>query len=161
MIRNQNIWLCTVLFPCPPLSSMASTQPTPQPPNPTTDSEETPPTTNQQTVDPLTTSDRPAATDSGDTVTAPTTSEIATDLPIQRPSEPNDIGLIIGIVVIVIVVIVSVVTVLVIIAVLFKRHGNMMLNKKQALSNPTYSIKGQCITIQYYHYMFNSMFIIY
>jgi hypothetical protein len=36
---------------------MATTQPTPQPPNPTTDSEETPPTTNQHTqepVDPLT-----------------------------------------------------------------------------------------------------------
>ena len=102
---------------------MATTQPTPQPPNPTTDR-------------------------TGTELTVPTTSETATDLPIlRRPSEPTDIGLIIGIVVIVIVVIVSVVTVLVIIAVLFKRRGNMVLNKKRGLSNPVYSIKGQCSTI--------------
>ena len=32
---------------------MATTQPTPQPPNPTTDNEETPPTTNQRTQEPV------------------------------------------------------------------------------------------------------------
>ena len=118
---------------------MATTQPTPQPPNPTINQQ------TQEPVDPLTTNDRPA-TESGDIVTEPTTSETATDQPILSSSEPTDIGLIIGIVVIVIVVIVSVVTVVVIIAVLFKRRGSMVLNKKRALSNPVYSIKGQCIT---------------
>ena len=126
---------------------MATTQPTP-PPNPTTDREETPPTTNQQTqeqVDLLTTSDRPATESkgTGTELRVPVTSETTADLPILRPGESTDIGLIAGIVTTVTVVIVSVVTVLVIIAVLFKRRGNMVLNKRRALSNPVYSIKGQ------------------
>ena len=132
----------------------------PQTPNPTTDSEETPPTTNQQTQEPMDpqtiTADSTNGNTNGDVQSTdfegtdtefrvPTTSETATDLPILRPSEPTDIGLIIGIVIIVIVVIVSVVTMLVIIAVLFKRCGNniMVLNKKRELSNPMYGIKGQ------------------
>ena len=126
---------------------MATIQPTPLPTNSITDGEGTPPTTNQQTqepVDSLTTSDRPA-TDPEGTVTehelrVPTTSEAATDLPIMRTS---DIGLIVRIVIIVIVVIAAVVSVVVIIAVLFKRRGKMVLDKKRALSNPVYSSKGQ------------------
>ena len=120
---------------------MATTQPTPQPPNPTTDSEETPPTTNQQTqepVDPLTT-DSTNSNTNGDIQA--TDSERA-DLPIQ--SSQSDIGLIIGIVVIVIVTVVvaSVVTV-VVIAVLFKRRGSVVVRKTEALANPVYDNNDQ------------------
>ena len=139
----------TATFSCPSLPSTATTQPTPPPPNPTTESEETPPTTNQQTqepVDPLTTSDRPATDFEGATGAepkVPTASETATDLPILSPSESNDVGLVIGIVVVILVVIALAVTVVVIIAILLKRRGNIGLNKTRALSNPTYSAKGQ------------------
>ena len=110
---------------------MATTQRTP-PPNLTT---------SEQSIDPVSTS---ASTD-GTELRVPTTSEAATDQPILSSSRSTNIGLITGIVIIVIVVIAAAVTVVVIIAVLFKRHGNnMVLNKKRALSNPTYSIKGQC-----------------
>ena len=134
---------------------MATTQPTPQPSNPTT---ETPLTTNQQTqepVDPLTidstngnTNGDIQTTDSeeaaGTELRVPTTSETPTDLPIQS-SQSADIGLIIGIVVIVIVtvVVVSVVTVVVIIAVLFKRRGSVVVKKTEALANPVYDNNGQ------------------
>ena len=127
---------------------MATTQPTPQPPNPTTDSEETPPTTNQQTqepVDPLTTDSTNGnvngdiqATDSegaaGTELRVPTTSETATDLPIQSSqSESTNISLIIGIVVISVIVTVPVVTVVIIIAIMLKkRHG-----KSTAIAVPT------------------------
>ena len=154
---------------------MATTQPTPQPPNPTTDSEETPPTTNQQTQEPTdpptttdrpvtdaegtdaeprmrtTTNDRPAITTvtegaAGTELRVPTTSETATDLRSQ--GGPSDIGLIIGIVVVVMVVIALVVTVVIVIAVLFKKRGNTVrLNKKRALSNPMYSAQGQPVII--------------
>ena len=132
---------------------MATTQPTPQPPNPTTDSEETPPTTNQQTQEPVDTPTTDStngntiqATDSegatGTELRVPTTSETATDLRSQ--GGPSNIGLIIGIVVVVMVVVALVITVVVIVAVLFKKRGNIMpLNKKRALSNPIYSAKGQ------------------
>ena len=57
-------------FSCPQPPSMATTQPTPQPPNPTTDSEETPPTTNQQTQEPFnpltTNGQKPTSSDSTD-----------------------------------------------------------------------------------------------
>ena len=103
---------------------MATTQPTPQPPNPTTDSEETPPTTNQQTQEPtdpptMLTGDRPA------------TSETATDLSsIQSSqSEPPNIGLIIGSAAAGLVVIISILTVVIFVAVLLKKHGKT--NKKE------------------------------
>ena len=97
-IINILLFLLTATFSCPPLPSMATTQPTPQPPNPTTDSEETPPTTNQQTqepTDPPTTDSTSGntngdiqATDSegaaGTELRLPTTSETATDLPIPE-----------------------------------------------------------------------------
>ena len=135
---------------------MATTQPN-FPPNPTT---------GEQPVDPLITSTCISTSDSNDggvqiqSVTdsdiagtelrVPTTSETATDLPILSSSESTDIGLIIGIVVIVIVVIASVVTAVVIIAVLFKRHGNVVVRKTGALANPAYGTKGQCSTKYFY-----------
>ena len=107
-------------------------------------------------MDPLSTNDRPA-TDPERTDTelrVPTTSETATDpRSILRPSESTDIGLIIGIVVIVIVVIAAVVTMIVIMAILFKRRGKMVLDKKRALSNPVYSSKGQCTTHRTMYYL--------
>ena len=119
---------------------MATTQPTPQPPNPTTDSEETPPTTNQQTQEPV----NPLITEeaTGTELRVPTTSETATDLPIQSShSGSTDIGLIIGIVVVVIVVI-ALVFILINFAVLFKRCGNVVMRKTGALANPVYGNKG-------------------
>ena len=102
---------------------MATTQPIPQPPNPTTDSEETPPTTNQQTpepVDPLT-----AEGTTGTELRVPITSETATDLPIlSSQSGSTDIGLIIGSAVAgIVVIIISILTIVIIVAVLLKKHG--------------------------------------
>jgi hypothetical protein len=113
---------------------MATTQPTPQPPNPTTDSEETPPTTNQQTqepTDPLTTDSIGdiQATDSegaGTELRVPTTSETATDLPIQSSqSEPPDIGLIIGSAAagVVVTVLILTLTIVIFVAILLKKHS--------------------------------------
>ena len=97
---------------------MATTQPTP-PSNPTTNSEETTTTTTQQTQEPEDTSEG--------IETELSVSEIATDLPILGPSEPTDIGLIIGIVMVVIVVIALVTAVMVIIiAVLVKKRSEKM-----------------------------------
>ena len=120
---------------------MATPQPTTQP-NPTTDNEETPPTTTQQPqepVDPQTTTlmngntngeiQTQSVTDSIGTGTeprVPTTSETATDLPILNPSEPIDIGLTIGVAVSVIIVVLLLTLTVVIIAVLFKKHGKTM-----------------------------------
>ena len=122
---------------------MATTQPTPQPPNPTTDSEETPPTTNQQTleaVDPLTTNDSPATDSEGIgtelRVTVPTTSETATDLPaILRPSEPTDIGLTIGPATAGVVVVMLTLTVVIIIAVLLKKHRKTKKKEGYSVKN--------------------------
>ena len=109
---------------------MATTQPTPQPPNPTTDSEETPPTTNQQTQEPV----GPFEGATGTELRVPTTSETATDLPILNSrSGPTNIGLIIGILVIIVIVTVSVVTVVVIIAILLKKRNK----KSTAITVPT------------------------
>ena len=84
----------------------------------------------------------------------PTISEAATDpRPVLRPREPTDIGLIIGIMIIIIVVITAVVTVIIIMAVLFKRRGEMVLDKKRALSNPVYSSNGQSTTYCTVHYL--------
>jgi hypothetical protein len=111
---------------------MATTQPTPQPPNPTTHSEETPPTTNQQTqepTDPLTTDSIGdiQATDSegaGTELRVPTTSETVTDLPIQSfQSGSINIGLIIGSAAAGVVVIISILTVVIFVAVLLKKHS--------------------------------------
>ena len=111
---------------------MATTQPTALPSNPTTDSEETPPTTSQQTqesVDTLTTNDSPA-TDSEGTDTefrVPVTSETSIDLPaILRPSEPSNIGLIVGSATAGMVVIILILTVVIIVAVLHKKYGKAM-----------------------------------
>ena len=131
---------------------MATTQPTP-PPNPTIDNEKTLlHTTNQRPKEPV----DPQTTDSADENTQsqpstdykgtgteprlPTTSEIATDLPILRP-KPTDIGLIVGIVVIVIVVIAAAVTVVVIIAVLLKKHhGKMTTVAVPTTANQAYGL---------------------
>ena len=124
--------LCyAVAFLCPSRTLIATTHPTPPPPNPTTGREETPPTTNQQTqepVDPLTTSDGPATDSEGITGTelkVPTTSETATDLPILSPSESTDVGLIniIGSVTAgIVVIILTLIIVMIAIAVLLKKH---------------------------------------
>ena len=123
---------------------MATTQPTPQPPNPTSDSEETPPTTNQQTqepVDPLTTNDSPAVTDSEGIgtelgVTVPTTSETATDLPaVLRPNEPTDIVLIIGPATAGVAVIILTLTVVIVVAVLLKKHRKMKKKEGYSVKN--------------------------
>ena len=124
---------------------MATTQPTPQPPNPTTDSEETPPTTNQQTqepTDPPTTDSTSGntngdiqATDSegaaGTELRVPTTSETstATDLPILSSSGSTNIGLIIGSAAAGIAVLISILTIVIIVSVLLKKHGK--INKKE------------------------------
>ena len=117
---------------------MATTQPTPQPSNPTT---ETPPTTNQQTqepVGPLTTDSTNGntngdiqATDSegatGSELRVPTTSETAADLPIQSSQSGSpDIGLIIGLAAtgVVLMVIISILTVVIVVAVLLKKREN-------------------------------------
>ena len=100
---------------------MATTQPTP-PPNPTTNSEETPSTTTQQPqepVDPQTTNDSPATDSQATELRVPITSETATDLLIL--SESTNIGLIVGIVVIVTVVIIVTLTVLIIVTVLLNK----------------------------------------
>ena len=110
---------------------MATTQPTPQPPNPTTDSEDTPPTTNP--VNPLTTDSTNGdiqATDSEGTGTelrVPTTSETATDLRSQGGS--SNIGLIIGSAAAGVAVLTSILVIVIIIAVLLKKHGEK--NKKE------------------------------
>ena len=107
-------------------------------------------------MDPLSTNDRPATyPERTDTeLRVPITSKAATDpRPVLIPSESTDIGLIIGIVIIVIVVIAAVVTVIVIMAVLFKRRGKMVLDKKRALSNPVYSSKGQSTTHRTMYYL--------
>ena len=117
---------------------MTTTQPTPQPPNPTTESEDTPPTTNQHTQEPV----GPLITDSTNGIQAtdsegatgtelriPTTSETATDLRSQGGS--SNIGLITGIVVIVIVTM-SVVMVIIIAIPLKKYH-----EKSTAITIPT------------------------
>ena len=110
---------------------MATPQPTTLP-NPTTDNEETPPTTTQQPhepVDPQTTTinsntnGRIQTDPAGTELRVPTTSETSTDLPILSPSKQIDIRSTIGIAVAVIVVIILTITVVVIIVVLFKKHG--------------------------------------
>ena len=72
----------------------------------------------------------------------PTTSETATDLPIQSSqSEPTDICLIIGIVVITVIVMVSVVTVVVIIALLLKkRHVKFTTIPVPVAANQAYGL---------------------
>jgi hypothetical protein len=111
---------------------MATTQPTPEPANPTTDSEETPPTTNQQTqepTDPLTTDSIGdiQATDSegaGTELRVPTTSETATDLPIQSSQSGSiNIGLIIGSAAagVVVTVLILTLTVVIFVAILLKK----------------------------------------
>ena len=98
---------------------MATTLPTP-PPNPTTDSGETPPTTSQQTQEPV----DPSEGTGTELRVVPTTSETATDLPaILRPNEPTDIGLIIGSTTAGVVVIILTLTVVIVVAILFKKHG--------------------------------------
>ena len=120
------------------------------------------PPSSEQTVNPLTVAvSTSVSTNGGIQIQPATDSEVAdtelripttaTDLSILR-SKPTDIGLIIGIVVIVIVVIVSAVTVVVIIAVLFKRHGNMVVIKPGALANPAYGTRGQCKRSYFYVY---------
>ena len=139
---------------------MATTQPTP-PPNPTTSEQPIDPVDSHTTASMNDATDEDVqiqpATDPEETVTeliVPTTSEVATDpRPILRPREPTDIGLIIGIVIIIIVVIAAIVTVIIIMAVLFKRRGKMVLDKKRALSNPVYSSKGQSTTYYTVHYL--------
>jgi hypothetical protein len=77
-MNNFNVLLIVlfvVTFSCPPLPSMATTQPTPQPPNPTTDSEETPPTTNQQTQEPI------------DPLTTTSTDSETSSSPLNRPTD--------------------------------------------------------------------------
>ena len=119
---------------------MATTQPTP-PPNLATDSEETPPITNQQTqepVDPLTTRDSPGIDSEGIGtelgVTVPTTSETATDQPaILRPSEPS---LIVGSATAVIVVIIlTILTVVIVVAVLLKKHEKTKKKEGYSVKN--------------------------
>ena len=131
---------------------MATIQPTP-PPNPTT---------SEQPIDPfITTASANDGTTDGDVqiqpatdpeglvteLRVPTTSKTAADRrSVLRPSDPTDIGLIIGIVIMVIVVIAAVVIVVVIIAILFKRRGNVVVRKTGALANPAYGTKGQYST---------------
>ena len=67
---------------------MATIQPTPLPTNSITDGEGTPPTTNQQTQEPVDPSEGTTGTAK---LTAPATSEAATDLLILGPSESTDI----------------------------------------------------------------------
>ena len=112
---------------------MATTQPTPQPPNPTTDSEETPPTTNQQTQEPADLSEGTTGTE----LRVPTTSETATDLRSQ--GGPSNIGLIIGMVVIVIVSM-SVVMVIIIAIPLKKCHIKSTATAVPTAANQAYGL---------------------
>ena len=132
--------------PSPPLNGYNPAAAYPQPPNPTTDNEETPPTTSQQTQEPVRdpqttktassngnteedTSTQPGSSEgidnTGTELKVPVTSETATDLPaILRPNEPTDIGLIIGLATVVIVVIIlTILTVVIVVAILSKKHG--------------------------------------
>ena len=107
-----------VTYSCSSLPPMATTQPIPQPPS-TMTSEETPPTTNQQTQEPV----DPSEGTGTELRVVPTTSETATDLPaILRPNEPTDIGLIIGSATAGIVVMILAVTVVIVVVVLLKKH---------------------------------------
>ena len=109
---------------------MATAQPTPLPSNPTTDGEETPPTTNQQTQEPVDPSEGATGTAK---LTAPATSETATDLLILGPSESTDIniGLIVGTAAAGIVGIILTLAVVIFIAVLLKKHVQKAKTKKK------------------------------
>ena len=150
---------------------MTTTQPTPQPPNPTTESEDTPPTTNQHTQEPV----GPLITDSTNGIQAtdsegatgtelriPTTSETATDLPSilssQTQSGPPNTGLIIGIVIIIVIVSVLVITVVVVIAILLmikKRHVKFTAIAIPTAANQAYgqnTHKGVEESIRFYNF---------
>ena len=128
---------------------MATTQLTPQPPNPITDSEETPPTTNQQTQEPIDLSE-------GATGTEPrvsTTSETATDLPsiLSSQSGSTDIGLIIGSAAAgIAVIIISILTVVIFVTILLKKHGKTNRKEEYPIKNaaavPTTTNEGYGLT---------------
>ena len=66
----------------------------------------------------------------------PTTSETATDLPILRPSDPTDVGLIIGSATAgVVVIIVTILTIVIVIAVLSKKYGKSTTGYSVELKN--------------------------